>query len=183
MFGLSKIAVYGIAAAIAVSAGTAAYFGWRGHQRDIGRQEQRVVDQAAADKLKADAKMKLDQLQADTDKKQTLLDAFKNTQDVKDAQAQIKTSDLEKRLAAARNSAGRLRDPFATASGCGSSCGGPQAQITTAANSGATDDAKTTGLFSVQFSDYLRTKLKEADDINIAYASCRNDTMSLRQNQ
>lgn len=109
------------------------------------------------------------------------LAAFKAEQELKDAANKTMVKSLADRLLAAGNAAGRLRDPNAT--GCGPSGGGAKDATPTAAAGGPGNPAETGGLLSVQLSELLRQRLREADDINVAYAACRADTLNLRAAQ
>ena len=73
---------------------------------------------------------------------------------------------------------GRLRDPNAT--GCGSSGGGTAGQTFSSASSGPADGTETGGLLSVQITELFTGIVREADDINEAYISCRADSLQVR---
>lgn len=89
--------------------------------------------------------------------------------------------DYKGRLAAAADAAGRLRDPNAET--CGSGGGGDSPAVAVAADppGGAGSGAVPGGLLSVQLSDLLRDRLRRADELNVAYASCRADLIAVRQ--
>lgn len=79
---------------------------------------------------------------------------------------------------AKRQHGGRLRDP--NADRCGGSGGSAPGPAQPPAGGGEGDKAETGGLLSVQLSDLLDRVLREADDINVAYAACRADALSSR---
>jgi hypothetical protein len=110
---------------------------------------------------------------------QALHDA-KNNQELKDATYQKTVSDLSDRLRRVAGPAGRLRDPHA-AVGCGPSGGCPTGSAAPAAGGGAADSAQAGGLLSAQLDRLLQQLTREADDINIAYASCRADAYTVRE--
>ncbi len=98
------------------------------------------------------------------------------TQEKKDADAQKTVADLRADLRALSRAAGGLRDPNATA------CRHPAAGETAAgAGPGANDASQAGGLLSEPLEKLLLTDSADADAINIAYASCREDAMNVRQ--
>jgi len=74
--------------------------------------------------------------------------------------------------------AGRLRDP--NADRCGGGGGNRASEAPAPTPSGDGDKAETGGLLSVQLTQLLSRVLRESDDINVAYASCRADSMKVR---
>lgn len=180
MINMSGILFQGIAAAVVVGAVTTGYFSWRTAQRDVGAQAQYVVDRAAMDRLEEKAKTELAAATARRDTAEQALLAFKNKQEITDAKNKATNATLSTKLAAlSAAGSGRLRDPNAEIA-CGSG-GGDTASPPTATASGSPDDgAKTGGLLSVQLSDLLRERLREADEINVAYAACRADAFNIR---
>lgn len=119
-------------------------------------------------------------LAAETEKVRQLQAALKIAADtLEKAYARHKTqvADATAALTAARKS-GRLRDP--NAPGCGRSGADTNGGAQPPPPSGGGDQAETSGLLSVQLSDLLGRLLREADDINIAYAACRPDALSSR---
>lgn len=85
---------------------------------------------------------------------------------------------LTGRLAAYTGPGMRLRDPHAT--GCGGGGGGAGAQGAAAAPGGEGSPAETSGLLSVPLTELLGRIVREADELNTAYASCRADAFALR---
>lgn len=148
------------------------YLEWRDVQREAGaapyKAKLATLQQQADDKLKAERervaaieqRMQADQL----------------AQTKKDADNGKVIADLGRQL----RDAGRLRDPGATTGrgGCGA-----DRDVTPGAAPGADDDPQGPGLLSAELSNLLRTQAAEADAINIAYASCRADALSIRQHQ
>lgn len=102
------------------------------------------------------------------------LNKFKTNQEITDARNKNTVAALSNRLGLATDELGRLRDPNAN--------NGPATQGTAdgSAFSGQGLGAKAGGLLSVQLSDLLSRLLREADEINGAYISCRADSASLR---
>lgn len=92
-------------------------------------------------------------------------------QETQDEQAKKRVRSLELQLAAA----GRLRDP--NANGCGPSGGSPAPGVPQAQQGGAGDAAQTGGVLSAELSELLRRLWREADEVNIAYNSCRSLTV------
>lgn len=149
----------------------------------------RAIDQRGYDRAKAEATAALNDLKRQAERElasqtaktlaaeQALRD-FKTNQDIQDAKAQSTVADLSRRLRQLGGPAGRLRDP--NAHGCGGSSGGPAGEAATATRSGAADPAEAGGLLSVPLTELLQRALRESDDINIAYASCRADAYAVR---
>lgn len=180
MINMSGLLFQGIAAAVVVGAVTAGYFSWRTVQRDIGAQAQYEVDRAAMEQLKVDARVKLDEATARRDAAEQALVAAKNKQEIADAKNKATNAALATKLATMSASAGgRLRDPNADV-GCGGGGGDSTRPPTATAGDSHDDGAETGGLLSVQLSDLLRERLREADEINIAYAACRADALHIR---
>lgn len=103
-----------------------------------------------------------------------------NQQEIKDEKNQKTVAALSGRLRVLAGPAGRLRDPNASSTGCGGGGGGTTGAIATADGGGAADPAETGGLLSADLSGLLQRLIREADDINAAYISCRVDTSSVR---
>lgn len=119
-------------------------------------------------------------LAAETEKVRQLQAALKIAADTLEkayAQHKATVADAAAALAAARKS-GRLRDP--NADRCGGGGGSTPGPAQPPAGGGEGDKAEAGGLLSVQLSDLLSRVLREADDINVAYAACRADALSAR---
>lgn len=134
---------------------------------------------AALEKQKNKAAAELASETAKTRAAEQALRDFKTNQDIQDAKAQSTVADLSSRLRQLAGKSGRLRDP--NAHGCGRGGGGPTGEAATATGSGAADPAEAGGLLSVPLTELLQTALRESDDINVAYASCRADTFKVRE--
>lgn len=152
---------------------------WTKHQQDIGEARSNARWETATEQLKADARTKLADETAKVRAAETALQDFKNQQELKDANNQKTVSDLAGRLRAAAGPAGRLRDPNATA-GCGGGSGGATSQTAATIGDRADDAAQAGGLFSEGATELLQRLTREADDINVAYASCRADAFAVR---
>jgi hypothetical protein len=106
-----------------------------------------------------------------------LLEFRRNQQKVDDANKAIIADQARRLRDAAAAHGGQLRDPNA-GRGCGGP--GPEGQGAAGAASGAGDAAQGGGLLSAQLSGLLIRLTGESDTINRAYASCRADTLNLR---
>ena len=153
------------------------------HHRDSslieeGATKQRAVDQAETDKLKAEATLKLEAVLKDKSETERKLQETANVQSLKDTKNVRSVADLTRRLAdLTRDTAGRLRDPYATPSGCGPSSSGTSASTAAAPSAGASNPTETTGLLSTEFTRFFQQKDIDADAINLAYISCRETVM------
>ncbi|MDP3652409.1 MAG: hypothetical protein Q8R67_12075 [Rhodoferax sp.] len=117
-----------------------------------------------------------------TRKAEQALQDITNTQNLKDANHAKTVADLSDRLRRIAGPAGRLRDPHAGA-GCGGGSSGAPGADPGAPGDRPADPAETGGLLSAELSGLLRERLREADDINAAYASCRADAYTLRSSE
>ena len=143
-----------------------------------GADRQLAIDTVAINKQKAEAAATL---ASETDKvhaAERALQDFKNDQELQDADHKKTVTDLSDRLRRIAGAAGRLRDP--NAAGCGQGSGGATNQTATTAGGGPADPAQAGGLLSAELSGLLAQLTKEADDINIAYTSCRADAYAVR---
>lgn len=150
---------------------------WISYERLTSAQELNAAHTKALDAQKREAAFTL---AAATERVRQLQAALKIAADMLEkAYALNKTqvADAAAALAAAKR-AGRLRDPNAPR--CGSGGGSAPGPAQPPAGGGEGDKAETGGLLSVQLSDLLGRVLREADDINIAYAACRADALSAR---
>lgn len=172
---LYRIAAYGLLAASL--AGTYAVF--IHHERQIGRDEQRVVDQAENNKQKAAAAKLLAAETARAHAAEAAFADFKNQQEIVDALNRETSQAQGRRLVALGGPAGQLRDPYASRRGQG--CGGAQGAVAASPGNSAADTADATGLLSKELSGFLIGKLAKADAINDAYSSCRADTLNVRE--
>lgn len=155
----------------------ALFFGER-YIEGRGAARQLAVDTIAIAKQKTEAAGTLATEIQNTRRAEQALQTFKNTQELKDADHQKTVAGLSARLRDLAGPAGRLRDPNAT--GCGGGGGSASGAVAAAAGDSAADPAEAGGLLSAELSGLLRARLKEADDINSAYISCRADTYSVR---
>lgn len=172
---LLKIAA-GIAAVLALLAGlyfAEQYIEGRGYDRA------KAEDQAAIEKVKREAADTLAGEIQKTRKAEQALQDITNTQNLKDANNAKAVTDLSDRLRRIAGPAGRLRDPHAGA-GCGGGSSGAPCADPGASSDSPADPAEAGGLLSVELSGLLRERLREADDINDAYISCRADVYTVR---
>lgn len=129
------------------------------YKRDLNAQKDKAAETLATETAKKQAAEKV-------------LAAFKSQQEITDATRKKTISNLEGRLASLAGADRRLRDPNGSV-GCRSSGGGTPGEAAAPAENRDGDGAEAGGLLSVQLSDLLRERLREADAINAAYASCR----------
>lgn len=143
-----------------------------------GYDRARAEDNAVIEKVKREA---ADTLAIETNKTRTAeqaLQDFKNTQELQDATHQKTVADLSSRLRSLAGAPGRLRDPHAA--GCGPSGGSAPSEAARAPSGRPADPAEAGGLLSADLSGLLQQLNREADDINVAYASCRADAYAVR---
>ena len=157
---------------------------WRVHHNiDQGGYDRADAEwQAKVNIQKADATKLLDEERAKVVATEKNLRNFKDNQEIKDAHNKKTVTGYERRLRAAADPAGRLRDPNASyATRCGGGGGNPQSPDTAGAGHRADDVAQATGLLSKELTQFLLDQAASADDINLAYASCRADALSIRE--
>lgn len=153
------------------------------HHRDNGLREegaaaQKAIDQAEADKLKAEAVLALateTQRVADAEK---ALRAAKDQQEITDAKNRNTVASLQTRLRDLAP-AGRLRDPNQTG-GCREGSGGPHNAVAATPSDRPDDGAAAGGLLSPELTRLLLDQADKADALNMAYAACRADGVLLR---
>ena len=184
-----------IAAGVALVLG---YEAWAGHQQALGAARADARWQLTIARLQRDAAAALASETSKVRAAEQALQAAKTHQEATDAKNQTTITSLAQRLralaatnghgspagpgiatgAAAGAAAWRLRDPNAPT--CWGSGGGAPATAATAAADRAADAAPAGGLLSEQLSELLYQRLREADEINAAYLSCRADAMAVR---
>ena len=174
-----------IIASLAVAAGLVAGFVmWSSHERGIGdaRGEARTTAryELIIVTLKNDAARVLGVETSKVARITKKLNDNKNTQELADASNKTIVSNLERSLRNALSTAGRLRDPNASAAQCRDSGGGATGSAAASAGGRPDDAAEAGGLFSEEASGLLAELTKEADVVNIAYISCRQDATDLR---
>ncbi len=108
------------------------------------------------------------------------LRALKDQQEVKDAQNQQVLAVLGARLRSLLDESGRLRDPYGAPPPAGPGCGAATVEASASTSGGADDGAQAGGLLSKPLSGLLQRIAEEADAINIAYISCRADSLAQR---
>lgn len=163
---------------VAAGVMTLGYFAWADHQQGIGdaRATERWVKVIEEQKTKA-IKVLANEVAKVAAVERALEDA-KNEQELQDAANQKTVAGLSARLRDLAGPAGRLRDP--NADGCGGGGAGAQRQAARSANDRADDAAEAGGLLSAELGELLQRLTREADDINNAYASCRDDALGVR---
>jgi hypothetical protein len=163
-----------IALVVAIAGGATYAVHHYGNKRAVAQYE---LDQAAVNKQKAEASAQLAAATAKVRATESALAAFKDKQEITDANNRELTQAQERRLVAIAGPAGRLRDPYA---GRGGGSGGAAGQAPASAGGGAADAAESPGLLSKEASRFFLELAAEADEINNAYASCRADALNLR---
>ena len=155
------------------------YRNWATHQQGIGEARATAAYNAAIDKQKREA----DQLlQTETDRANAatakLLD-LKTEREKEDAENKSAIDSLAVRLRAAAGPTSRLRDPHVA--GCGGGSGGAPGEDPARAGGSAADGAEASGFLSKQLTEFLLSQAADADEVNLAYTSCRLDALSLRE--
>lgn len=118
-------------------------------------------------------------LAVETDKvrdKELALQRAKNKQELTDVQQSKVIADMARQLRAA----GGLHDPHAAR--CGGGSGGTPGSLAGLPSAGANDGAEAGQLLSTDLTELLLRLTREADEINLAYASCKADSKSIRGN-
>lgn len=179
LLGLYRYWGYLLLAAAFFAGITVSYFAWRAHQRDIGEQVATVRYETVITEQKEVAQRTLAKVTADVRAKEKALTDFKNTQEIKDAKARKIVADLSTRLRDNAGVTGRLRDP--QAAGCGGGSDNPDDLNPPNAIARAGNQPETGGLFSAGASQLLSRLTHEADEINLAFGSCKADAISIRQ--
>lgn len=136
--------------------------------------------EGAVSKLKAAAATELGAEIRKTLEAERKLSAALAAQEKTDADNAKTVADLRADLRAKSRAAGGpgLRDPFAA--GCGGGGGGAPGAAVAGADSGAADAAASTGLLSEPLEQLLLKITSEADEVNLAYISCRADSQAVR---
>jgi len=109
------------------------------------------------------------------------LGAARAAQETTDATNRKTLADLRADMRRNSRAAGGegLRDPWAT--GCRRSGDRPEGADSPAAEPGGGDGTDAGRVLSAELEGLLLDRLEKADTINIAYASCRADTLNLRK--
>ena len=162
----------------AVAALLAALFFAEQYIEGLGYDRAKAEDRAAIEQSKREAANALLREINKTHAAEQALQAFKNQQELKDADHQKTVADLSSRVRNLAGPAGRLRDPQAL--GCGASSSGPASAVATAPGAGADSGAQAGGLLSKSLTGLLYRLAGEADELNNAYASCRADAYTVR---
>jgi hypothetical protein len=149
---------------------------WASHQQGIGeaRATGKYNVKIAAQKVEAAALLAKETARVTTTEK--ALQAVKNNQEVQDAKNRKTVAGLTARL---RDLAvnGRLRDPNA---GRGGSSDPAPGNAATSPGDSADHGAETGGVLSGELTGFLLSQAASADEINLAYISCREDAAAVR---
>lgn len=111
---------------------------------------------------------------AATEKK---LHEFKDNREVQDAKNKQEVDVLSGRVRALSGIIGRLRDPNA---GRGESDGITKSGTPTDTSNSVYNRAEASGILSKQLTEFLFDQAESCDQINLAYTSCREDSMNIR---
>lgn len=167
--------------ALAFVAPVAAVLGYGHRQYTQGVTTTTARYEAALAQQKAQAATLLATEIAKTRATEQALQTLKNQQELSDAKNQKIVAGLFDRLRGIAGPAWRLRDPNAPR--CWPGSGSTPGAAASAPRDRAADPAEAGGLLSVQLSELLGRVLREADDINVAYSSCRADVYTVREAQ
>lgn len=171
-----KWLLYLLLAGASVGAVVVGYQTFVNHQQTIGDQRATARYELLLSRQKTDAAALLATETARANEAERRARELLAEQEKRDAKNVNTVAGLQARLRALAGPAGQLRDPNAQP-GRGCSSGGPQGATATGATDRAADAAETGGLLSPELSGLLQARLIEADEINVAYASCRFDLM------
>ena len=167
-----------IAYAIALAAIVAAVLGYGHYQYRKGVTITTATYEAALTRQKLEAATTLATETAKVAAVTQRLNDTLHNQEIQDATNQATVAKYQADLRRMADSSGRLRDPNA-GRGCG--CDSAQGDIATSASAGAADRAEAGGLLSKELSGLLLKLTADADEVNIAYASCRADALNVRE--
>lgn len=171
-----KWLLYLLLAGASVGAVVVGYQTFVDHQQDIGDQRATARYELALSKQKGEAAALLATETTRANEAERRARELLAQQEKTDAKNLKTVGTLEARLHALAGPDGRLWDPNAQPGrGCGS--GGPQGAPAARAADRPGDAAEAGGLLSAELSGLLQTRLSEADQINVAYTSCRADLM------
>ncbi|WP_156955252.1 hypothetical protein [Polaromonas glacialis] len=155
------------------------YEPWAAHQQAIGETRATTAYNLAIRSQKEEAgKLLATETEKTKAANQALAD-FRLQQEKDDVQNKSTIAGLAVRLRAAAGPAARLRDPHAA--GCGGGGGGAPAADPARAEGGAADGAEADGFLSKQLTEFLLSQAADADQVNLAYTSCRADSLNLRE--
>mgnify|MGYP001310919824 CR=1 FL=1 len=157
---------------------TAGYIIWANHQQGIGEARATAKYNTLIDAQKKEAAGVLARETARVVAAERALQDFKNSQEVKDAGNKKTVDNLTARLRGLAVN-GRLRDPHADP-GCGGGGGGSNGTDSTGSRNRPDNGTASSGVLSAELSGLLGRLLKEADEINNAYISCRADAEAVR---
>lgn len=149
------------------------------YQQRVGESRATATYNTAIDRQKIEAGTVLAGETAKVRTAELALRKFKDEQEIKDAENKLVVSGLAQRLRAAAGPTGRLRDPHAAR--CGHGGGSAPGADPASAGGRAADPAEAGGLLSADLTGLLLSQAKAADDINVAYASCRADSFAMRE--
>lgn len=176
MISTTNKLILGAILATAVMAGLG-YAGYRIDRRATAIENSRWQMEIKELKLQASRELTLARDQRDL--AQGKLNQALAEQERKDDANKEIVAGFELKLRAARAlSAGRMRDPNAT--GCRGGGQDATGQGSGSPVNGGNNPAETSGLLSAELTGLLDKLTREADDINVAYASCRADAFTIR---
>lgn len=175
---IAPFAPYLIVAAVLAAGGALA---WGIHyEREIGDKRTAARYEAKLTRQKLDAAAMLNDLNNKARALEQQRDAALAELEKRD-EINVKTvADLRAELVRRSRAAGGpgLRDPFAPR--CGGGSPSTPGKVIASPDSGPADPAQAGGVLSAQLEGLLLTLTSEADTINTAYISCRQDAMNTR---
>lgn len=137
----------------------------------LGADKANLLCNAKIDGITIEAGEKLAEATAKETAYKNAIQAFVTTINGRDHDHEKTVAALSGRLRDLANSDGRLRDPNAET--CGSGCCGAESGPGGDSSGGAAGRSETNGLLSKQLSELLQERLREADEVNNAYDSCK----------
>jgi hypothetical protein len=167
-----------LALLLAISTLAGAFWGYGAHRERLGATARAAIYDAALNKQQAKAATLLATETARVTAQQTQLQYQLQTQEITDAKSRNTIATLAARVRVLVDDAGRLRDPHAAE--CGPGGGGAHADTAPGAADRAANGPEVSGLLSAELSGLFFKLTEEADAINLAYASCRADSLGLR---
>jgi len=159
-------------AKLAIAAGAVVMlFGAEQYVESLGADKANLLCATKIDGVALEAGQKLKEATAKEMSYKNAVQAFVNTINGRDHDHEKTVTVLSGRLRDLADSGGRLRDP--NFQGCGSGGVGAEGRSGGDSIGGAAGRSEANGLLSKQLSELLQERLREADEVNNAYDSCK----------
>lgn len=152
-----------------------AYYSWEKHIRSDERSK--VVSEYN-EQIAKQKEVAWNLLEVETAKTNTANKALRDFKDQQENTDVINTKTIE--LLADKLHSVQLRDPGQVA-GCRNGSDSSQSPVTASSSTGTADATSSTGILSTVATDFLLNQAKIADILNLAYISCRNDSINIRR--